>query len=387
MLNANEALRTSSFTYAPALQFYARMTIKGGFNLSQLLIRAFEDGGNPRLESDIIRTARGVLLRPFAEDGDTLCKFHLNVELVNPTESAIETEIEIEWFNDAYPELRDYLLLHSADGRLTWIPSTMTGSRQVATICVPPGAHCLCVNPRYETARVSRLLGALDKNRFTVKTIGTSRMGRDIYGVEIGNPSAKPIAIVSRIHPYETVSSFFIEGMLHWLNSADSDAFLQTRRLAFVPMPNPDGVALGYQKTTYGSAGLASNLMASVEEEPVALREYFLKLNPYLAAEFRGWLGRYDDPRPSGWLNRRHDLMKTNSIERGTACYKAMIPYSEGIGIEYPDTDIFDNPNDIGGLLQEQCGADYFTVSWTPRGRSIARLYEIGAAFLRAIAN
>lgn len=355
--------------------------------MSRLIVRSFEDGGNPRLDTDIIPTPGGVLLRPFSEDGDRDCKFHMNIELVNPTGAALDTEVEIEWFNPAHPKLHDYLILHSAEDRLTWLPSTVSGSRQRASLSVPPGAHCLCLYPRYEHARLTRLLDGLDRRRFRVQTIGRSRMGRDLHGVEVGDPAGGTIAIMARSHPYETVSSFFIEGMLHWLNDAGGADFLRDRRLAFVPMPNPDGVVLGYQKSTYGGLTLSDNLTRSIEPEAVAIRDYFVSLNPYLAADFRGWMPRYDETRLHGWMQRCGDTIKTNSVKRGPACYEAMIAYSDGIGIEYQDPVIFGHPSSICGLLQERCGADYFAVSWTPRGRSIGRLHETGVAFLKAIAS
>lgn len=337
--------------------------------MNQLIARTYEDGGNPRLDTDIINTPRGFLLRPVKSYSN------LNVELVNTTAAAIETEIEIECGSSYLSALRDYLILHSEGDKLTWLPAPSTGSRQYAKFAVPPGSHCLCVNHRYETARLARLIDGLDKSRFKVKTIGKSRMGRDMLGIEAGNPAVRPVTIVARIHPYETPGSFFVEGMLNWLNGAEGDGFLKDRRLGIVPMANPDGVAIGNSYLTYGGLNLSADVRVTTEPEAVALKEYFLSLNPYLTADFHGWMHRYDDN------------ITTNSLERGKACYEAMIPYSQGIEVQYSEYPLSGERNNIGGILIDHCGADFFNCSWTPRGRSVEQLHEIGVAFLKAIAT
>ena len=352
-----------------------------------LIIRAYEDGGNPRADSDIIRTENGFLLRPFNEDGDTSYKFHINAEIVNPTDRAIETDITIEWFTNEHPQLRDHMQLHSEGDVLTWIPAAASGTRQSATVTVPPGAHCLCMNPRYPLARLHALLDGLDKSVFTVKTIGKTRMNRDFHAIEAGNPDAPVMAIIARVYPYETVSSFCIEGILEWLSGAEGAAFLRNHRLAVIPMANPDGVWLGNHKTTYGGMNLGGNMVQSMEPEAVAIRDYFTGLNPRLLADLRGWLARYDDSVIDGWLNRCGDAMKTNSIARGPAVYAAMIPHSEGINMEYIDPAGYARQDGMGGMLLDRCGTDYVTATWTHRGRNIEQMKTLGVVFLQAAAG
>ena len=355
--------------------------------MHSLIARTYPDGGNPRAESDIIRTESGFLLRPFNEDGDASYKFHINVELVNPTAQAVEADIEIEWFTPAPPQLRDHVQLHSEGDVLTWFPAAADGTRQCAKVTVPPGSHCLCMNPRYPLARLDALLGGLDKSIFTVKPIGKTRMNRDFMAVEAGNPDAPVLAVIARVYPYETASSFIMEGMLRWLGSAAGAAFLQEHRLVVIPLANPDGVCLGNHKVTYGGMNLGGNMTQSIEPEAVAIRDYFTGVKPELLVDFRGWMARYDDNAIDGWMNRIGDAMKTSSIARGPAVYAAVIPHSEGINMEYIETAVYGRQDNLGGMLLDRCGTEYFTVCWTYRGRSIADLQAMGEVFLQAVAG
>jgi len=338
--------------------------------MSQLTINIYEDGGNPRLASDIIRTANGFLIRPVRT-----CS-NMNVELVNPTNAPIETKIEIESGTLHESGLRDYLLLHSADDKITFIDAPSIGTRQHAKFAVPPGAHCLCVNHRYEMARLERLLDSLDKGRFTVKAIGKTRMGRDMIGIEAGNPDKRPITFVMRIHPYETPGSFFAEGMLNWLNdTAEGAAFLKEHRLGIVPIANPDGVAIGNSYLTYGGLNLSADVRVTSEPEAVAIREFFLSLNPYLTIDFHGWMHRYDDN------------ITTSSLSRGKAVYEALIGHTHALELQYSDYPLSGGKNNIGGIMIDCCGADFFNCSWTPRGRTVEQMHAIGVAFLKALAE
>jgi len=336
--------------------------------MNELMVRVYEDGGNPRLESDIVRTPTGFCVRALKSSSV------MNVEIVNPTGAPIETEIEIECGSSYLSEIRNYLFLQSADDRIVYMDAPTKGTRQCARVAVPPGSHCLCINQRYELGRLNRLLDSLDKSRFAVKVIGQSRMGRDMYGIEAGNPSVRPITIVTRIHPYETPGSFFVEGMLNYLNSDAGAELLREHRFGFMPMANPDGVAMGHSYLTCGGLNLSADVRMTNEPEAVALREFFLSLNPYLTVDFHGWMHRYDDN------------MTTNSRVRGKALYEAMIPYTRALEIQYAEYPLSGGVNNIGGIMIDKCGADFFNCSWTPRGRSVKQLHEIGVAFLKALA-
>ena len=335
--------------------------------MNALMVRIYEDSGNPRLESDIIRTPTGFCVRALKSYSV------MNVELVNPTDAPIETEIEIECGSAYLNELRNYLFLQSEDDTITFLDAPPRGTRQCARFAVPPGKHCICFNQRYETSRLTRLLDSLDKERFNIKVIGQSRMGRDMYGIEAGNPSVRPMTIVTRIHPYETPGSFIVEGMLNWLNGAEGEAFLREHRLGIVPMANPDGVALGHSYITCGGLNLSADVRVTNEPEAVALREFFLSMNPYLTIDFHGWMHRADDN------------ITTNSRARGKALYEAMIPYTRAIELQFAEYPLSGGQNNIGGIMIDKCGADFFNCSWAPHNRTIPQLHEIGVAFLKAM--
>ena len=93
------------------------------------------------------------------------------------------------------------------------------------------------------------------------KTIGKSKLGRDLVGLDINNGRSNQkdiIAIVSRQHPPEVTGNMammaFIEEILN--NSRLSKRFRNKYRVLVYPMLNPDGVDLGHWRHNAGGIDL-----------------------------------------------------------------------------------------------------------------------------------
>ncbi len=102
----------------------------------------------------------------------------------------------------------------------------------------------------------SRLLGLLDEiGRFRdarVEVIGRSARGLDLHLVTITNTAApdaakKTVWFIARQHPWETGTSYVMEGALRFLVSDDPVArhLRDTTIFKLMPMMNPDGAAFG----------------------------------------------------------------------------------------------------------------------------------------------
>ena len=337
------------------------------------------DGGNPRSEHDIVAGQNGIYIFPFSEDGDNNYKFHMNIRLENTSGTPVPVRFTVEWGDEEYQSGRGHLLICTDNDHWQYIDAEIEGTRVIGTGAVPPGVSFLSFHPRYEYGRMLRLAESLPEKRFNVKVIGQSRMRRDIIAIETGSEGLKPLTVYGRVHPYETVASYLMEGMLKWLaeSGGDADGFLSGHRLIFVPMPNPDGVADGTNKRTHGGLDFSTNFKHSVEPEAMALKEYFSLVKPRVLLDLHGWNNGWDN------INVSHGDM-----------------YRQVAARLLPDEDLFYKPMDITykprpmygghhscGYFAETLGLSYLNSSWNHVGRTSAQLYAMGVKIMQAVAE
>ena len=124
-----------------------------------------------------------------------------------------------------------------------------------ATITLRPQSNTIWVAhvAPYTHGRLLRLLDEVGRSPHAyIEVIGKSALGRDLHLVTITDP-AKPDAekkvvwLMARQHPWETGTSFIMEGALRFLISDDPLAQKLRGETIFklMPMMNPDGVARG----------------------------------------------------------------------------------------------------------------------------------------------
>lgn len=123
----------------------------------------------------------------------------------------------------------------------------------------------------YSWERHLRLLGRAESSPLALVTdIGSTVEGRDMNLVVIGNQSAtKKIWVIARQHPGETMSEWFVEGMIDaLLDPADPVARCVLQRAVFfiVPNMNPDGAVHGNLRTNAAGANLNREWMTPSQE-------------------------------------------------------------------------------------------------------------------------
>jgi len=250
-------------------------------------IQIVRDGGNPQQPSAIEQpSANRLRVRPYSEDGDANYKFALNIRLVNHGTESEPVALEVDWADEHYMEARRFLYVGSGDHwRLT--PTVLSGSVSTANLLLSPGECSVGLSPAYGLGEYEPWATGTSAAAYRRRVAGHSNEGREIHAYELG-AGARRILVTGRYHPYETASSFCLEGMMDWLArpGAEQEALLAGHTFTFVPLPNPDGVHQGLcKRTAVGGVDLS--------------HEGALGLD----ATNRTLLGVIDDVRPQGFLD------------------------------------------------------------------------------------
>lgn len=114
-----------------------------------------------------------------------------------------------------------------------------------------------------------------------IDSIGTSVLGRTIWLLKISDTNIKnPISIHlhARTHPAEVQSSFLINEIIKNLTNSSiiGNNLLKKYVFYIIPMYNPDGVELGYDRTNANYVDLESDWNSSIlEPETKILKKHF----------------------------------------------------------------------------------------------------------------
>ena len=179
----------------------------------------------------------------------------------------------------SYPDgWTDYQAVASYD-RKTWfrVPTAFDG--QILTISHQPDCDSVyyAYFEPYSWDRHLDLLGRAGRHAdVRIVDLATTRDGRDLNAVVVGNPNAqKKIWVIARQHPGETMAEWFVEGMIDsLLDAADPVARRLRQQTVFyiVPNMNPDGSARGNLRTSATGANLNREWMApSAQHSPEVL--------------------------------------------------------------------------------------------------------------------
>ena len=225
------------------------MQVSQGFDSGAIEVIACDDA---RAELAIRRdiTAAG-------EAGEFLQWFHFRVS--GAEQSGAELRI-VNAGATTYPDgWRDYRAVASWN-RHDWerIPTSYDG--QVLTIRLPsaPGPSYISYFEPYSWERHLMLLADCISRGARLRRLGASIQGRDIDALVIGH-GARPVWVIARQHPGETMAEWFVDGFLQRLLN-DTDASAQAVRNAatfyIVLNMNPDGSILGNLRTNAAGANL-----------------------------------------------------------------------------------------------------------------------------------
>ncbi|NMG17012.1 M14 family metallopeptidase [Aromatoleum bremense] len=130
----------------------------------------------------------------------------------------------------------------------------------------------------YSHERHLDLLGWAEMSAFAqIDTLGTTVEGRDIDRIVVGraSPGRRPVWIIARQHPGETMAEWFVEGLLERLLDAADPVARKIREQAvlhIVPNMNPDGAVHGNLRTNAAGRNLNREWRAP---DPVASPEVF----------------------------------------------------------------------------------------------------------------
>lgn len=170
---------------------------------------------------------------------------------------------------------QDYRATASVD-RACWkrVPTGFDG--RTMTIELPPAAGPTYV-AYFEPYSWERHLGLLANSvsrGARLRRLGASLLGRDLDALIVGSGS-RPVWIIARQHPGETMSEWCVEGLLQrLLDPADpvARALRNTATLYIVPNMNPDGSVIGNLRTNAAGANLNREwLSPKVEFSPEVL--------------------------------------------------------------------------------------------------------------------
>ncbi|HVG03396.1 MAG TPA: M14-type cytosolic carboxypeptidase [Burkholderiaceae bacterium] len=171
-----------------------------------------------------------------------------------------------------YPDgWRDYRAVASWNRR-DWerIPTRYDG--QVLTLQLPsaPGPSYISYFEPYSWERHLGLLADCISRGARLRRLGASIQGRDIDALIVGQ-GARPVWIIARQHPGETMAEWFVDGLLQrLLEHSDQSAELQRQATFYiVPNMNPDGSVLGNLRTNAAGVNLNREwLEPSIECSP-----------------------------------------------------------------------------------------------------------------------
>jgi len=174
---------------------------------------------------------------------------------------------------------RGYNAVASYD-RETWfrVPTTYeSGELAIAHEVSRDSIYYAYFEP-YAWERHLALLGRAEaSSRAQVRDLGPTVEGRDMNLVVVGEEGGarKPVWIIARQHPGETMAEWFVEGLLaRLLDDADAIApsLLERAVLYVVPNMNPDGSVRGNLRTNAAGANLNREWQApSRERSPEVL--------------------------------------------------------------------------------------------------------------------
>jgi murein tripeptide amidase MpaA len=105
-----------------------------------------------------------------------------------------------------------------------------------------------------------------------VERLGNTVEGRDLDLAMLGNPQGKPVWVIARQHPGETMAQWFVEGLLETLTDAANPIVREVLKLArfhVVPNMNPDGSFRGNLRVNAAGANLNREWMEpSLQRSP-----------------------------------------------------------------------------------------------------------------------
>ena len=296
MTKKNVVLLVCLFGFAPGF---------AGADEDCIEVLAGFDGANPQSNEAIQREAADRFrVQPFNEAGSNdAYYFRFNTKVVNHCQDTREVELVIEWpALDEHPDYPYDIYYYGEKGRWRWTYAHIEGTNAYLRVPVPPGDTYVGFYPRYNYEQYLAFVDSLNASSGILKKWeeGRSLQGRKIYAVKITDEAKGervPILITGRNHPYETGGSYILEEMIRFLSGPEESVGLLRKEFAFyfVPMMNPDGVALGMNQRT-GENGVNLSYGVGTDDPTLTtLLSLVKRIRPVLWADIHSWPHKGDD--------------------------------------------------------------------------------------------
>ena len=338
-------------------------------------VELMEDGGNPQDPSAIERLGEGhYRVFPYSEDGDGNYKFACNVRLVNEDSVPQPLTLEVDWADAQYMNARRFLYLGAGD-HWQFVPADISGTVATVSHSVPPGVSYAGQSPAYALADYEAFAARLPGMGYRRQVAGPSNEGREVHTYEIGQ-GANAVLVTARYHPYETSSSFCLEGMMSWLAQAGEaqERLLAAYTFTFVPMPNPDGVYRGLCKRTgVGGVDLSHEGAHGGDVTTRTLLGVIDALRP------RGFLDIH------GWMYMEEDGLHYLDAGLGERFAAHLESHPLFVGNKWKGTLTDDQaPGGIRARAHREHGSRPLAVSYRWPGRTVPQMRGMGGPTLEA---
>ena len=240
----------------------------------------------------------------------------LGFSVVNTGQAAVTVDLLIDWqYHQAPPKdrpnfasvdqfmsYRDFVVVRGP-GRKEWrtVMADVTDSVARVQLEVPPGETEIHWHPPYNYTQSEQFVDSLrDHPLVKVEKIGESPEKRNLWLLRITDTSQrakKNFLIRSRVHAYESASSYSMEGMVRWLLSDEAYAAAALRKYVFyvIPMANPDGVYNGLGSLTAPRGVSLSAIPYEPDAASLPLKQAIDRVRPAVAIDLHNWQNKHTD--------------------------------------------------------------------------------------------
>lgn len=240
----------------------------------------------------------------------------LGFKVVNARQAAATVELLIDWqYHDAPPKdrpsfssvdefmsYRDFVVVRCPSSK-KWrtVMADVTDSVGHVRIEAPPGETEIHWHPPYNYAQSEEFVDSLRSHPLVkVEKIGESPEKRNLWMLQITDASPrskKNFLIRARVHPYESASSYCMEGMVRWLLSDEAYAAAAMREYVFyvIPMANPDGVHNGLGALTAPRGADVCFIPYKPDAVNLPLKQAIDRVRPDVAIDLHNWQNKHTD--------------------------------------------------------------------------------------------
>ncbi|MBC8871269.1 MAG: hypothetical protein H8E44_17725 [Planctomycetes bacterium] len=240
----------------------------------------------------------------------------LGFKVVNAGQAAASVDLWIDWqYHDAPPKdrpsfasvdefmsYRDFVVMRLPKSeRWRTVMADVTDSVAHVRLEAPPGETEIHWHPPYNYTQSERFVDSLREHPLVkVEKIGESPEKRNLWLLRITDASPRPkknFLIRSRVHPYESASSYAMEGMVRWLLSDDAYAAAALREYEFyvIPMANPDGVHNGLGALTAPRGADVCFILYKPDAVNLPLKQAIDRARPDVAIDLHNWQNKHTD--------------------------------------------------------------------------------------------